>query len=68
MQEECERSGARLRPSRGLPAAQRANIKWNGYNPVPPAEITESALKIAGEICIYTNGNIKVETLDTPTP
>src|SRR4051812_24319143 len=26
-------------------------------------EIVESALKIAGEICIYTNGNVKVETL-----
>ena len=26
-------------------------------------EIVESALKIAGEICIYTNTNIKVETL-----
>ena len=26
-------------------------------------EIVESALKIAGEICIYTNTNIRVETL-----
>src|SRR5438874_5310790 len=26
-------------------------------------EIVESALKIAGEMCIYTNTNIKVETL-----
>jgi ATP-dependent HslUV protease subunit HslV len=26
-------------------------------------EIVEAALKIAGEICIYTNTNIKVETL-----
>jgi ATP-dependent HslUV protease subunit HslV len=26
-------------------------------------EITEAALKIAGEVCIYTNTNIKVETL-----
>ena len=26
-------------------------------------EIVEAALKIAGEICIYTNQNIKVETL-----
>src|SRR3954468_20930552 len=28
-----------------------------------PKQIVESALKIAGEICIYTNTNIKVETL-----
>ena len=27
-------------------------------------EIVEAALKIAGELCIYTNTNIKVETLD----
>ena len=26
-------------------------------------EIVECALKIAGELCIYTNTNIKVETL-----
>jgi ATP-dependent HslUV protease subunit HslV len=28
-----------------------------------PKEIVESALRIAGELCIYTNTNIKVETL-----
>src|SRR3954469_7786017 len=28
-----------------------------------PKQIVESALKIAGEICIYTNTNVKVETL-----
>jgi ATP-dependent HslUV protease, peptidase subunit HslV len=27
-------------------------------------EIVESSLKIAGEICIYTNANVKVETLE----
>src|SRR5581483_37335 len=27
-------------------------------------EIVETALKIAGEICIYTNGNVKVETVE----
>jgi len=26
-------------------------------------EIVEASLKIAGEVCIYTNTNIKVETL-----
>jgi len=28
-----------------------------------PKEIVEAALRIAGEVCIYTNTNIKVETL-----
>jgi ATP-dependent HslUV protease subunit HslV len=27
-------------------------------------EIVESALRIAGEICIYTNGNVRVETIE----
>jgi ATP-dependent HslUV protease subunit HslV len=27
-------------------------------------EIVEASLKIAGEVCIYTNTNIKVETLE----
>ena len=33
------------------------------HTQLPPKEIVESALKIAGEVCIYTNTNIKVETL-----
>lgn len=33
------------------------------HTQMSPKEIVESALKIAGEICIYTNTNIKVETL-----
>jgi ATP-dependent HslUV protease subunit HslV len=28
-----------------------------------PKEIVESALRVAGELCIYTNTNIRVETL-----
>jgi ATP-dependent HslUV protease subunit HslV len=27
-------------------------------------EIVEAALRIAGEICIYTNGNVRVETIE----
>ena len=30
-------------------------------------EIVESALRIAGEICIYTNTNVRVETIDYAT-
>ena len=31
---------------------------------LPPADIVKKALTIAGDICIYTNQNIVVETLD----
>jgi len=30
---------------------------------LPVKEIVEESLKIAGELCIYTNTNVKVETL-----
>jgi len=33
------------------------------HTQLSPKEIVESALRIAGELCIYTNTNIKVETL-----
>jgi ATP-dependent HslUV protease subunit HslV len=33
------------------------------HSQLPAKDIVESALKITGEICIYTNTNIKVETL-----
>jgi ATP-dependent HslUV protease subunit HslV len=41
-------------------AAARSLIKYSGLN---AAEITREALRIAAEICIYTNQNIIVETL-----
>jgi ATP-dependent HslUV protease subunit HslV len=31
-------------------------------------EIVEAALRIAGEVCIYTNTNIRVETIEYPYP
>src|SRR6266566_1346324 len=33
------------------------------HSQLPAREIVDAALKITGEICIYTNTNIKVETL-----
>jgi ATP-dependent HslUV protease subunit HslV len=33
-------------------------------SPLSAKEIVEASLKIAGEVCIYTNGNIRVETLE----
>jgi len=47
----------------GGPFAQAAAKALLQHSSLPAKEIVESALKIAGEICIYTNTNIKVETL-----
>ena len=33
------------------------------YSSLDAKAIVEAALKIAGDVCIYTNGNVKVETL-----
>ena len=41
-------------------AAARALVK---YTEMPAAEIAKESLRIASEICIYTNDNITVETL-----
>jgi ATP-dependent HslUV protease subunit HslV len=41
-------------------AAAKALVE---HTKLSPKEIVESALKIAGEICIYTNTNVRVETL-----
>jgi len=41
-------------------AAARALMK---YTPMPAAEIATESLRIASEICIYTNDNITVESL-----
>jgi ATP-dependent HslUV protease subunit HslV len=50
----------------GGPFAQAAAKALLTHSDLSAAEITESALKIAGEICIYTNSNIKVETIEFP--
>jgi ATP-dependent HslUV protease subunit HslV len=47
----------------GGPYAQAAAKALMEHSKLSAREIVESALKIAGEICIYTNTNIKVETL-----
>src|SRR5712672_409237 len=47
----------------GGPYAQAAAKALLEHSKLPAKEIVEAALKIAGEICIYTNTNIKVETL-----
>ncbi len=47
----------------GGPYAQAAAKALLEHSQLTAKEIVEAALKIAGEICIYTNGNIKVETI-----
>lgn len=47
----------------GGPFAQAAAKALLQHTQLSAKEIVESALKIAGEICIYTNAQIKVETL-----
>jgi ATP-dependent HslUV protease subunit HslV len=47
----------------GGPFAQAAAKALLEHSKLSAREIVESALKIAGEICIYTNTSIKVETL-----
>src|SRR5438874_3474808 len=47
----------------GGPYAQAAAKALLDHSNLGVKEIVESALKIAGEMCIYTNTNIKVETL-----
>ena len=42
-------------------AAARALVRYSGLT---ATEIAKEALKIASEICIYTNDNITVEELD----
>ena len=47
----------------GGPFALSAAKALMQHSNLSAKEITEAALKIAGEVCIYTNTNIKVETL-----
>src|SRR5438876_4178256 len=47
----------------GGPYAQAAAKALLEHSKLSAKEIVESALKIAGDICIYTNTSIKVETL-----
>jgi ATP-dependent HslUV protease subunit HslV len=47
----------------GGPYAQAAAKALLAHSNLSAKQVVEEALKIAGEICIYTNNNIKVETL-----
>jgi ATP-dependent HslUV protease subunit HslV len=47
----------------GGPYATSAAKALLEHSKLSAKQIVEAALKIAGEVCIYTNTNIKVETL-----
>lgn len=49
----------------GGPFAQSAATALLENTELPAREIVEKALKIAGDICIYTNHNITIEELDS---
>jgi ATP-dependent HslUV protease subunit HslV len=48
----------------GGPYAQAAARALLDNTELPPASIVKKALEIAGDICVYTNGNIVLETLE----
>jgi ATP-dependent HslUV protease subunit HslV len=48
----------------GGPYAQAAARALLQHSDLSPAEIVRQSLTIAGELCIYTNQNLVIETLD----
>jgi len=48
----------------GGPYAQAAAKALARHSELPAREIATRAMEIAGEICVFTNGNIVVETLE----
>jgi ATP-dependent HslUV protease subunit HslV len=63
-------NGDVLEPENGLiaigsggPFAQAAAKALLEHSDLPARDIVEKALKIAGDICIYTNHNITIEEL-----
>jgi ATP-dependent HslUV protease subunit HslV len=47
----------------GGPFAQAAAKALTRHTPLPPREVAEHAMRIAAEICIYTNSNLTIEEL-----
>ena len=48
----------------GGPYAQAAARALLQHTSLSPADIVKESLTIAGELCIYTNQNLVIETLD----
>ena len=47
----------------GGPFAQAAATALTRHTDLPPRDVAEHAMRIAAEICIYTNGNVTIEEL-----
>ncbi len=47
----------------GGPFAQAAAKALTRHTQLPPRDVAEHAMRIAAEICIYTNGNVTIEEL-----
>ena len=63
-------TGDVLEPERGLlaigsggPYAQAAALALLDHTTLEPAEVVRRSLEIAGELCIYTNQNLVIESL-----
>jgi ATP-dependent HslUV protease subunit HslV len=63
-------TGDVLEPERGLlaigsggPYAQAAALALLDHSQLEPAEVVRRSLEIAGELCIYTNQNLVIESL-----
>jgi len=63
-------TGDVLEPEKGLiaigsggPYAQAAALALLDHSDLPPAEIVKRSLDIAGQLCIYTNQNVVIESL-----
>ncbi len=54
-----------ISPSSGSNYALAAARALMRHTELEPREIVEEAMKIAGEICIYTNDSLTLEKLDT---
>lgn len=64
-------NGDVLEPEKGVGAigsggsyAQAAALALVDNTELPPAEVVRKSLSIAGELCIYTNLSLTIETLD----
>ena len=52
----------------GGPYAQAAARALLESTPLPAADIVKKALAIAADLCIYTNQNVVIETLEPQEP
>ncbi len=52
----------------GSTAAQAAAVALIENTDIEPVQVVEKAMKIAADICIYTNHHVTIETIERPCP